>query len=1210
MLKLSRKTLTRASLFILTSMFLSSAAIAEEELVLHVPKLKTPPKIDGKLEKGEWDNASAVTAFRGAVHKTAFPESLKMVWYVGYDDKNLYFAMDAKFPGQINLKANIKEPDDGQILYDDHVEIQVSSAGRQGAKTGGKGFYKLVINPRAVMQDTWYNNGTPGTEDLWSSGAIVKSSNGKGFWRLEIAWPFQTMRVKHIDYRDLIVHISRAVEGRGWYFASMAPGTWDMWQGFYRFRLDPNAPSIQFLQKGEIVEGQLDTLVKVRSKKGDNIGIGLSIRNGKGQTICSSKKQSTNVPAGETRCFTFKANNLQITEDGNSYRMEVYDNIELLYRALVPFRKYTKEYYAKNVIPWMETRPVPGEYGTDVAYYPTGGVVMTKVDLDVFGGLPEKYQGAVSYKAKIMNGKGKTVASETFKISGNLGKGTVKVGDLPEDDYVCRLELLDRNGKVIDGKSAKFVRRHYEWEGNRLGMDDVVLPGFAPLDIKGKTIKQCRNTVTIGKGGLPVQIVSDGHKLLAEPIKIEASVNGKTRSWQPDDVSVSPVSGRTFPSGWKKYMWKKNCPVVKVDDLPETDGYAANITGDGKVDGVSIKVDNEMGYDGWQRIRLTYGPESQAVKIDRLDVVITLEKWADLMRAGRMFSDVKGEVLPDKEGILWQSGETAANPRHFLGTWIPCAYLGNGSRGLWYMAESDKGWSLDDNKSCVFIERRNGKPALRLCLVNKPTTIDRIRTVDFSLIATPAKLRPKNPRWRVWSSGCPNGEVRSPVLWYNTGWRKYAYAGDGFYMPDEGFKELGQWLANPEDFKKVRNWATNWTRGQKKVYGEKVWNEQMPVVVYSSHSNFSPALPELATYGGEWFGKNNLEHGRDYKYSRKIINKKITSFTGRYPYDTPAKAGEIQGMWNRSLMDCYTWYHHKLFTKSGVNGTFYDNAGLVWWLNPQAGIGYVREDGHAQPQSNIYVRHKLTKRLNTLCWLVGKPPMFYPSGTTLDIPFAQKMMAIEGEWYIWTIDGTIFDNNSVDGIRARMLSKGNETCIVAAKKALHRNRQRGAAPGASHRPLRSLFALCLALDIGCDRTAWDRAETRRLVKMLNDAIGLFNEKDQAEFIPYWDNKDVAYFVDEMDRRFKRVRPKHQFCSLYRKNGKVLVWLVNESPERVHRNLYLDAKDLVGHPVKTIRDLETGEVVSHLNRNRKDPLRTSVWANLYLPPKDFRAFILE
>ena len=39
----------------------------------------------------------------------------------------------------------------------------------------------------------------------------------------------------------------------------------------------------------------------------------------------------------------------------------------------------------------------------------------------------------------------------------------------------------------------------------------------------------------------------------------------------------------------------------------------------------------------------------------------------------------------------------------------------------------------------------------------------------------------------------------------------------------------------------------------------------------------------------------------------------------------------------------------------------------------------------------------------------------------------------------------------------------------------------------------NIFSADETLDIGCDRTAWDRPETERLTRLLDDAIGLFDE---------------------------------------------------------------------------------------------------------------------
>ena len=187
------------------------------------------------------------------------------------------------------------------------------------------------------------------------------------------------------------------------------------------------------------------------------------------------------------------------------------------------------------------------------------------------------------------------------------------------------------------------------------------------------------------------------------------------------------------------------------------------------------------------------------------------------------------------------------------------------SGASWYIAESDRGWLIDDSKPCVSVERTDGRMALRLKLVDKPSLLKTARTVNFSLFAMPNQPNPAHWRRRMWDGGDGTGELDlERSTWFNTGWRRYGWGADDFYLPsDKDYEELGDFLHYPERFDMRSKhpgakWAQNFLLGKKKSYGEKYFLEKAPVVLYSSHHAISASLPECETYSGEWFGDNNL----------------------------------------------------------------------------------------------------------------------------------------------------------------------------------------------------------------------------------------------------------------------------------------------------------------------------------------------------------------
>ena len=95
-----------------------------------------------------------------------------------------------------------------------------------------------------------------------------------------------------------------------------------------------------------------------------------------------------------------------------------------------------------------------------------------------------------------------------------------------------------------------------------------------------------------------------------------------------------------------------------------------------------------------------------------------------------------------------QQGQQA----NIVGTFYPYIWLGGGERGLAWFADSDQGWSLDETRPTLELERAGGVLTLRVNFITQPTALDRQRAqLVFGLQATPAKPMPEPPvNWRRW----------------------------------------------------------------------------------------------------------------------------------------------------------------------------------------------------------------------------------------------------------------------------------------------------------------------------------------------------------------------------------------------------------------------------------------------------------------------------
>ena len=99
--------------------------------------------------------------------------------------------------------------------------------------------------------------------------------------------------------------------------------------------------------------------------------------------------------------------------------------------------------------------------------------------------------------------------------------------------------------------TRKFVRRVFRWEGNRLGVTDTVYPPFEPVAVAGREVRVVGRSYTMNDFGLPDRVRSQGHDLLAAPIRLryqttdgEGVWTGGSGKFARQDVQAAVFKGR------------------------------------------------------------------------------------------------------------------------------------------------------------------------------------------------------------------------------------------------------------------------------------------------------------------------------------------------------------------------------------------------------------------------------------------------------------------------------------------------------------------------------------------------------------------------------------------------------------------------------------------------------------------------------------------
>lgn len=1142
-----------------------AAAPPYEHPFWRIARLAKPPVIDGVIHDDEYAGCPALTGMvtyggSDGRDKSLIAAVQQVTWYVGYDDQFLYISMRSPHPKGTWPRARIKEMDNGDILWDDHTEIQIATRGRQSIAAPGKGFYKIMHNAKGFWRDEWLYNGTPGTESAWNIGGDCRSSVTPERWDMEMSIALGALREKSLDGKSWVLQLLRADAPGGVYFAGWVGEAWMSWTRFGEVLFDPAAPVFRFLRTGEAAKGDLDLGFEVVGGQAPGrvrIAVAALDPEGKELTVDTQERE---LKPGQKQAVDIRrpvawaetgANTLAIRAEflaadaaPDAAPLPLYD-VRIPVRSLVPPAEW-----AARVKPWLDQKPQSGLPAWRFAYWASYGVADASIDLDFFG-MDEAKLGARQFTVEVLpKAGGAPLASATGAVTDLAGRLEFATGDLPEGDYSARIHLLGADGKTaVFEDSRDFRRRKYPWEGNTLGTEDVLLPPFTAIVVDAKdpaapVLKPCLRDYTAGPNALPARIVASGgarpEDILSTPVRFEVVRAGQAvveAGTELQIVSQSPTR-------------VKLASTRPLGDVPAT--LAA-----------------EMEYDGWWDVRLTL-PAAPGTTLERLTLVLPLWPGADTMYVQRGADTFAGynrmDAIPAGEGVVWDSSRLGSDRqmRADWGTFVPILYAGNGDKGLWWFAEEWRDWTRSDTLPTVQYVRTPQGVEVRIHLLAAATALDRERRFHFALLADPVK---KMEDERKWAWGWGGREYAHETF----GWREWGRSHDGYYMTDADRTALRECLQGTRPFAVPTGNFAEMARRMTARGGM--------VVLYGSTSNMMLDLPEFDTFSGEWVsylggsfipkdepkpkpGKPNMQGSYDCNLTRDDI--------------------EVGCNWTPSQVQCFLWYHEKLLRDCPVNGTWWDNgsSNVIRDYDPARQAFYLKW--------NVFVRREVCKRLNTIGWRLGRTP-WWINNLHVDWSFNQVSWHIENDYYVDGPTNTLLDQMTVDNFRAyarlkrgivhRLASRygGNDTSTIEERR----------------RRARCTIGLCLLHDIGTYR--WDdyAREMEMLPALLHQYVGFFNEEgaDACEFIGYW---RAAPFV--------KVETPDVYVSVYRNRTRAVLVVLNSRKEV--RDVKLGVLDnLLGRKPRRLFDAETGAQVGGWAHYEQ-------WDRIGLEPHGLRLLVVE
>jgi hypothetical protein len=364
-----------------------------------------------------------------------------------------------------------------------------------------------------------------------------------------------------------------------------------------------------------------------------------------------------------------------------------------------------------------------------------------------------------------------------------------------------------------------------------------------------------------------------------------------------------------------------------------------------------------MEYDGFYRFKMNFIPNGKQ-KITSAYIAIPLKKeFATQIHSlcNRMkYNDAK--FLPNKNGIIWQSSQSRKTSQLY-GNFRPYVWIGTLAKGLVWMCESDKHWSLDTKLDALDILSLKDRNIFRVNIVNKPTTWEKPFTIEQAFQATPVRPMPQYQRRLTCRLSFPNS-------WkYSTYMGPYCWSGfSHFYPPNFDYSFVN--YIRDKKFSKVNDRKMIDTYIKKNLVGVSTKTKQsfdrhlVRGIAYAKNAKYkvpyynarasSLKWPEYSTYMDEWWCSNYRASNAD------AYNNTLT----------------------KSYQDMVL-YHLRRLLREGMDGIYYDN--IRDWSNPNpvTGPAYQLPNGHMQPYFDLFDLREFVKRTAVLLYQEKK---VFPDG--------------------------------------------------------------------------------------------------------------------------------------------------------------------------------------------------------------------------------------
>jgi len=915
----------------------------------HLPLMKQPPKLDGKVGSAEWAASAGFDGleFRGKVQRR------RVRGYVGATESCLYMAIISKMPDEGALAAK-HQKDSLKAVHDDAVEVYVNPTPDAEDKVD----YQFLVNSLGKGGYNIHFLGQPKESVSWRGPWQQAHGFHDGWWHFECAVPISTMKMagERRKATDGVWAINLARDWKNpWEWSSLTGG---YAQAGARFVFtDKPAPAVQYAADPDPFLGGFEGQLSVLNPGAAALPVKAQLVLDRNNMPTLRVERDLTLKPGEKQVVS-----LNVPEDDPATQYELAIRVASPDGKTVYYERKTKWPHLREEYRWIvgkEKEKLPVDF--QFAHYPYRKKMRLLVDIT---GLPKKAK-AKEVLAQIRTQIEKTVVKAVvFPIEEFKDGRCEKAIELPPLDGLYEIAMRAKGENVPDGETVKtFERKVFPWEHTPTGRSAKVYPPFTPIELESKTLKTVLREHRLNDAGLWDQVLATSANtkitkpILAEPMRYAVTVAGK-----PAEVAAQPM----------------NVLSARPHEVRAESSFRAGA--------LEASSRTTWDYDGTVKVELTLNSTAgESVDALVLEIPFSDESGTHIhANADRIRAPV-AQRLPAGEGVVWDASKCAYS--EYPQAFCPYVYVGTPVRGICWFAENDRGWSWDPKKPNMDLYRDGGKVVLRVHLINKPITIEEPRTITFGLLAAPVKpplVAPgEKPHWWRYRYLRDNYTLLgTDVNWLSIGTCGSFYpAGKDLYLWEmlakgnreklsietiKGVEDWGTKYFAPYGDRRVDSWVRHVRHNLRSRYGTKM------VFYYNRASH--QGCEEFETFKDEW-----------------CLTDLRTIGKGK-------GLGEIKVVPSPSYIDFNLYWYARSFEIGGNQGVYWDNFFFAPSYNTEMTPAYRREDGSIVPSSGVWGLRELCKRTFIMMNERGLLPITFPHMTSFNPLPLLAFSTVQYDW--------------------------------------------------------------------------------------------------------------------------------------------------------------------------------------------------------------------